>query len=314
MKSNSDNQFVVKPWGDADRSIIGIIWNRYLKYRAPENFIEHKQDVVDRVFGKDTDFSRDVLRFENEKGEIVGYAGITNNSNTAKTWKISSTILPEYLESSLPNLLVKECISLAERSKPSEVHFRIRGDEKIYEQELQGLGYEPFHYMWGMIMGEIGSKSIPAIKNPEGVSIQQVEGLKDYSQYASVENAAFRGAFECKERTPEECKKLIDFQRNYFEVRIFLAYEDNILAGFGLIVIDKKNNIGYGRSLAVHPDYQNRGIGSAIISSVLEYLQKEGVNEYRFHVDGENEGAMDLYKSFGFQELEKTTIKFFHLK
>ena len=53
---NSKNQFVVKPWGDADRSIILTIENTFGKFRSPEDFYEINRDALDDTFGDNIDF------------------------------------------------------------------------------------------------------------------------------------------------------------------------------------------------------------------------------------------------------------------
>jgi len=309
-----NTQFMVKPAHDADRPVMLKIMNSYLKYRNPENYIEHKQDVFDKIFGEDTDFSRDVLCFENKKEEIVGFAGLTNNSGDSKTWRMIYYVLPECLDSSLPKELVKESITLAKRSNLPEVLLRTSGYENEFDRELKVHGCNPFHYIWGMSMTDFNPDVIPIVKTPIGISIQQFEELEDYTRLNFVRNEAFRDSFDFNGFTLEEWMKFIELQRNYFTLRFFIASDGDTLVGYGFVCIHEETRISYGRTLAVLPGYQNRGIGSGIIKEVMGFLQNEGIKEYRFHVDGENEGAMDLYKRHGFQELEKTTRRYHRLK
>jgi len=311
---NANNQFGAKPWGDTDRSIILKIMNSSLKYRSPENHIEHKQDVLDKIFGEDTDFSRDVLCFENEKNEIVGFAGLTNNSGNTKTWRIAYHVLPEYLDSSLPKILIEECLTLAKRSDLPEVLLRTSGYKKEFDRELKAHGCNPFHYIWGMNMTDFNSDIIPIVKTPIGVSIQQFEELEDYTQLNFVRNEAFRNSFNFIGFTLEEWMNFIELQKNYFTLRFFVASDGEILVGYGFVVIHEETKIAYGRTLAVLPKYRNRGIGGTLIREVIGFLHNEGIKQYRFHVDGENERAMDLYKRNGFQELKKTHRRYYRLK
>ena len=314
LNMNSKNQFVVKPWGDADRSIMLNIENTFGKHRSPEDFYEIKRDALDNTFGENIDFFRDVLRFENIEGEIVGFAGITNYSGRAKTWRINYCILPNYIESSLPKLVVKESISLAKKSNNPEVFFTSRGNESLIEPILLGMGYKPIHYVFGMQMLDAKEKLIPDIKKPEGIIVEHVQELEDYAQYAKIQNEAFRGFFENKNQTPEEIKQRFDLQSKYFKINIFLARDDKKLVGYAALLTWKNKDICFGKSLAVHPEYHKRGIGSYIIYKVLKFLQEENVHEYRFAVDGKNVHAMDLYRKFGFVEFEKITVKFFKIK
>jgi L-phenylalanine/L-methionine N-acetyltransferase len=290
------------------------IENTFGKFRSPEDFYEINRDALDDTFGDNINFSRDVLRFENYKGEIVGFTGVTNYSGRAKTWRINYCILPQYIESSLPQLVVKESISLAKKSNKSEVYFTSRGNESLIEPILLDMGYKPIHYVFGMQIIDAKEKSIPSIKKPKGIFVEHVQKIDDYTQYAIIQNEAFQGFFENKYQTPKEIKQRFELQSKYFNINMFLAKDDNQLVGYAALLTWKNKDICFGKSLAVHPKYHKRGIGSYIIYKVLKFLQEENIHEYRFHVDGENFHAMDLYKKFGFVEFEKITVKFFKIK
>jgi len=59
---------------------------------------------------------------------------------------------------------------------------------------------------------------------------------------------------------------------------------------------------GHIMSIAVHPDYRSRGIGSALLKEVIERLFKLGAKYIGLEVRVSNERAIRLYERFGFKK------------
>ena len=57
----------------------------------------------------------------------------------------------------------------------------------------------------------------------------------------------------------------------------------------------------YISSLAVLPDYQNQGIGSAFIAIARSRAREQGLREISLHVFEQNSGAVALYRRSGFE-------------
>lgn len=58
-------------------------------------------------------------------------------------------------------------------------------------------------------------------------------------------------------------------------------------------------------SLAVDPDYQRQGIATILLIKLLNAIKKHGVNFVVLEVRPSNEPAIELYKKFGFQIVER---------
>jgi GNAT superfamily N-acetyltransferase len=54
------------------------------------------------------------------------------------------------------------------------------------------------------------------------------------------------------------------------------------------------------------PDYRRHGIGTALVTSVLERAQKAGVVAVDLEVDTDHKQAISLYQRFGFRQLKRT--------
>lgn len=59
----------------------------------------------------------------------------------------------------------------------------------------------------------------------------------------------------------------------------------------------------YVSRIIVKKDYRNRGIGSEILTFLIEKAKSLGYSEMTIGVDKDNENALHIYKKFGFDEV-----------
>jgi len=81
---------------------------------------------------------------------------------------------------------------------------------------------------------------------------------------------------------------------SYFMV---CAYSGSELVGTGRIISDGIYQTLIG-DMIVHPDYQQQGIGSGILTALIEKCRKDGMKQ--IHLTSAK-GKMDFYKKFGFE-------------
>lgn len=87
----------------------------------------------------------------------------------------------------------------------------------------------------------------------------------------------------------------------------FLAagfFDGERLAGFGRVLSDGVSD-AYIQDVVVHPDYRNRGIGSAIVTFLVKELEKRGVDWIA--LVGEP-GTENFYSGLGFERKEGFTL------
>jgi ribosomal protein S18 acetylase RimI-like enzyme len=60
-------------------------------------------------------------------------------------------------------------------------------------------------------------------------------------------------------------------------------------------------------NVAVHPDYRRRGIAHRLTAKALDHARQRGIRSTWLHVREENEPAIKLYRSLGFQERARRT-------
>ena len=95
----------------------------------------------------------------------------------------------------------------------------------------------------------------------------------------------------------EEIEKKLARDPNLFLV----AEEDGRVVG--VIMGGWDGRRGWLHHLAVAPDYQDRGIGTALLAQVEERLRAKGCLKVNLLVHRDNEGARRLYKRLGYEEM-----------
>lgn len=69
----------------------------------------------------------------------------------------------------------------------------------------------------------------------------------------------------------------------------------------GYIVASLESGEGHILSLAVHPGYRRRGVGSALLTKTLTLMRDSGAWQVKLEVSENNVPALGFYKSHGFK-------------
>jgi len=117
----------------------------------------------------------------------------------------------------------------------------------------------------------------------------------DIDVVSKIENECFPDPWPI-----EEFKSLLDLKPSLAIVYENLDNLDNKIIGYGVaMVFDSYLHIA---NLAVKDNYRKRGIGSAIVLSLLDYARIENKKLAILEVRGQNMAAINLYKKIGFKE------------
>lgn len=80
------------------------------------------------------------------------------------------------------------------------------------------------------------------------------------------------------------------------------------LAGYA--ISGRAGSRGYLQRLAVDPDLQRRGVGTALVADALRWMRRRGVRRTLVNTHRSNEAALRLYEACGFRLLP-TTLRIF---
>ena len=112
-------------------------------------------------------------------------------------------------------------------------------------------------------------------------------------------------AFDVADEHPEAWKTFITM-RNF---KMFGIYEENRLAAAMSLVhdnpsvrmLDGREDVLLVWDLRVHPDYQRKGYGKALIAHAENEAKTLGVKHLRIETQNTNPNAVDFYSSMGFE-------------
>jgi len=83
----------------------------------------------------------------------------------------------------------------------------------------------------------------------------------------------------------------------------FLVATDDAVLGYivGDRVMNRRMAVGHIKNLAVHEEYRGQGVGRALLGRGIDVLTEQGVEALKLEVRAENERALELYHSCGFE-------------
>ncbi|QEE15455.2 GNAT family N-acetyltransferase [Promethearchaeum syntrophicum] len=303
--------FQIKSWDEnTDRSLILSIYNAHRKHILSEAYVEQKKDIF-LMLGDKVKYSRDFLLAENEKGEIVGVAGLTNFLGNVKSTRLIYGILPEYFNSTLPQQLLKAAIALGKKLKLSTLVLDTKGSNSApFDNALEHMGYHPIQYLLEMHLTDF-IQTTP-VDLPLDVSILQKSGEPDnYHLYVDLINKSFIGSFEFLPAKAESSKKIFQIRKNQFDIEVFYVKNQQQPIGVSVFFVDAQKKIGTIYSVGILPEYRHRGIGTKLLEATIQTAKNQGCKTIQLDVHVDNEKALNLYQKLGFQSNENMKSTFY---
>jgi ribosomal-protein-alanine N-acetyltransferase len=127
--------------------------------------------------------------------------------------------------------------------------------------------------------------------------------FKDLSQVGRVEEASF----------PDSPYSRLDFVSSLLDARegFIVACEGDLLV-VGYVIATRGQTLdGSIQSIAVLPEFRERGVGGLLIRSAIDHLASGGCRRVFLLVDSKNERAIRLYRRFYFSETGLVIRKYY---
>lgn len=247
------------------------------------------EDLRDEWRGAEFDLASDAVVAE-DRGRIVGYAVVRLPGSIV-------VVSPDHEGRGIG----------AELLRWSERRQRERGRERYRQwvpagnararELLERVGYRPSRSYARMVrrLDDVG----PAPAPPEGFTIRAVDPDADAARLHAVDAASFAATAEY---TPET---LSEFRQEHLAAHDFdpdlsaVAERGERMAGFLLARRRDEDRIGYVDILAVHPDYQRRGLGTALLLGAFTRFAGAGLLEAQLGVASDNPRALRVYERAG---------------
>ena len=221
-------------------------------------------------------------------GLVIGYAHLLRHV-ASDAWELEMAVHPKHRD-------IQTVEGLLEAARPhteGRLLWWVFGPEAISLAEQAGTEVlRELHKLRGALP--------PAqdVSLPDWVEVREFRPGIDDDAWLKTNNAAFEGHLENGSWTADDLNERVG--RDWFDAEGFrLAWADDRLAGF---CWTKRHSAEVGEIyvIGVHPDYQARGLGRAIVIEAMHYLAGAGSKTCILYVDTSNQSALELYRSLGF--------------
>ena len=216
-------------------------------------------------------------------------------------------IRPEYRRKGLGKKLF-ECASQRAKALGVEyLHLNIPGNNNVARIVLSRYGFKPIRRYLDLKldMSKVDGQEIEDASR----ECRCLESGEE-KELARIQNLAFDGHWGYHPNTPETIAYYTQLSESTTENIIISCEEDKII-GYCWVEIVPGDEQSDGPAGEIHmigadPDYQGKGIGKKVLLAGLAYLRRKGIMTAYLSVDSENQSALTLYDSVGFELHRKT--------
>jgi len=166
-------------------------------------------------------------------------------------------------------------------------------------QRLERMGFTRSQRYHQLFEQSLAGSPLPQSSLPPGYRVRPVAGVGDVQRRAAASHAAFESDLPFDAYWPRYLRFM---QSPLYPAGQDLVIEDpdGRVAAFCICWLDPINCVGSFEPLGVHPDFQRRGFGKAILQSGLRFMQAAGMITAIVGTGWDNTPAVNLYLAAGF--------------
>jgi len=212
-------------------------------------------------------------------------------------------VLPGHRRRGVGRQLLDRAIERVGELKASVLHIQVPVLSRGGRFLLEDSGFNAARRYWRLAAAVDGVGANPL---PSGYSIRPFELDRDEQTLTDLQNVAFTGSWGYAPNTVEEISARVRL-RPWESDGILLLLFGQQVCGYNWTQRPKHSDVstGYIGMTGVHPDYRGQGLGRAIVSAGMAYLESKGAKTVKLEVDHSNKPARELYLSLGFDLLEE---------
>jgi len=228
-----------------------------------------------------------VLAYEDDKDLLVGAASAIDLMGL-HTYEWSLVVTPAYRQKGIGTVLV-EGIQVGLKERGAEGQLAVVIDGSPYGHTF--IENKGFTYSFSETTLE--TKAEPVTLRGD-INIQAYNG--EQAELITIYCEAFGDL-------PEESEELIAFNTSTNGRELWIAYRDGAVVG--TVTTAKENEIQWVTALAVHPNCEGQGIGTALLSFSKDYASKVGAAFVMLDVEVDNKKALSVYEKAGFMKAQQ---------
>jgi mycothiol synthase len=249
--------------------------------------------------------SAGVLAIDGE--DAVGYAHLQRgDSAAAPHWEVGLVVHPAHRGRGVERELLDAVVTQIAREGGGGAVLWILGASDADDAALTAAGFQRQRDLLEM-RAPLPPAQEPAW--PAGIKTRAFVPGQDDAAWLEVNNRAFAGHPE--QGGWEEATLRRRMAEPWFDPAGFvLAFDDQGLAGFCWTKVHPpepggQEQLGEIYVIGVDPSRHGGGLGRALTLAGLVSLTKRGVRTGMLFVDGDNEAAVNLYRSIGFETVRR---------
>ncbi len=162
---------------------------------------------------------------------------------------------------------------------------------------------EGFHRVRDFRLMRWQGEAVPPPELPEGFAITSFQP-GDEAKLTSVQNTSFSGSWGFCPNTVEEISYRAGMVISPHEGIIFLTHgKDPAGYCWTCTLSDSQFSVGVIGMIGIDPQFRGLGLSKPILLAGMKHLQASQVRQIQLDVDEENQPAIRLYSSVGFQNV-----------
>jgi mycothiol synthase len=265
------------------------------------------------------DPERDML-FAEVEGRVIGYSRVwwSQEDEGTRLYRQFVHLLPEWRVDGLRRAMLRhnerrlrEVAAGHPDDGPRFFEAFASATETDWATLLRSESYQGVRYGFEMVRPDL--ENIPDLPLLDGLEVRPVEP-EHIPQIWAAAKEAFRDHWGfCEEewdRELAEWQEAPTFQPHLWQV----AWDGDQVAGMVQNFVNEAENEEYGRKrgytegISVRRPWRRQGVAKALIAHSFRLMKELGMEEAALGVDADNpNGALQLYRSMGFQEVKRHT-------
>ncbi len=248
-------------------------------------------DLLDEWRGGDFDLTADAIVAESEEGKIVAYGVVQRPGSRA-------VVHPAHEGQGIGTELLR-WVQERERSlgRPCHRQWTVAGNGRA-EALLRAAGYRTVRSYWRMVRALEGADERP-VSVPDGIALRPLDVGRDGVAVHALDRASFAANPDYQPESLEEFRHEHLEAHNLDPELSCVAERSGRLIGVLLARRWTAESIGFIDILAVHPDAQRRGLGTALLMHAFRRFGEAGLREAQLGVASDNPRALALYELVG---------------
>lgn len=190
--------------------------------------------------------------------------------------------------------------SLTAESEKRTFYYYSYEQDHVRNTMLSEFGYQPTDEFLSLNKLAIAQKpeSCPL---PAGYAIRSFAGESEIEARVNVHRAAFHPS----KMTVERHRRVMASPTYRQDLDLVCQSEDGTLAAYTIVWFDQWNKIGLFEPVGCHPDFQRKGLASAVITEGLRRLYDLGATRAYVNAWGDDSAGAKTYKALGFDLIGK---------